>query len=56
MSWIKFTSAFCKTALKENATEHMWLLVNIGSGNGLVPSGFKPLLKPKLTQIYVSVN
>ena len=28
-------------------------LVNIGSGNGLVPSGNKPLPEPMLTQIYV---
>ena len=27
--------------------------VNIGSGNGLVPSGSKPLPEPMLTQIYV---
>ena len=27
--------------------------VNIGSGNGLVPSGNKPLPEPMLTQIYV---
>ena len=26
--------------------------VNIGSGNGLVPSGNKPLPEPMLTQIY----
>ena len=29
---------------------HLWS-VNIGSGNGLVPSGNKPLLEPILTQI-----
>ena len=28
-----------------------WWSVNIGSGNGLVPSGNKPLPKPMLTQI-----
>ena len=28
-----------------------WRLVNIGSGNGLVPSGSKPLPEPILTQI-----
>ena len=27
---------------------------NIGSGNGLVPSGIKPLPEPMLTQIYVA--
>ena len=29
--------------------------VNIGSGNGLVPSGNKPLPEPMLTQIYVAI-
>ena len=28
--------------------------VNIDSGNGLVPSGNKPLPEPMLTQIYVA--
>ena len=31
-----------------------WWKVNIGSGNGLVPSGNKPLPEPVLTQIYVT--
>ena len=31
-----------------------WWSVNIGSGNGLVPSGNKPLPEPMLTQISVS--
>ena len=30
----------------ENATRHHWWLVNIGSGDGLVPSGSKPLPEP----------
>ena len=29
--------------------------VNIGSGNGLVPPGNKPLPEPVLTQIYVAI-
>ena len=29
--------------------------VNIGSGNGLVPSGNKPLPEPMLTQIYITI-
>ena len=29
--------------------------VNIGSGDGLVPSGNKPLPEPMLTQIYVNI-
>ena len=36
-----------------NATEHLWWLVNIGSGNGLLPSGNKPFPGPILTQISV---
>ena len=32
-----------------------WWQVNIGSGNGLVPSGNKPLPEPMLTQIYVTI-
>ena len=35
---------------------HRISLVNIGLGNGLVPSGNKPLPEPMLTQIYVVVN
>ena len=33
-----------------NATGPYWWLVNIVSGNGLVPSGNKPLPEPMLTQ------
>ena len=37
-----------------NGTEpHEWE-VKIGSGNGLLPSGNKPLLEPMLTQIYAT--
>ena len=32
-----------------------WLLVNIGSGNGLVLSGNKPLPEPMLTRICVTI-
>ena len=35
-----------------NATIPRWSLVNIGSGNGLVPSGNKPLPEPTLTWFY----
>ena len=38
-----------------NAREHFWWQVNIGSGNGLVPSGNKPLPEPMLTQICVAI-
>ena len=37
-----------------NAKEHIWRQVNIGSANGLVPSGNKPLPEPMLNQIYVA--
>ena len=33
----------------------LWWSVNIGSGNGLVPSGTKPLPEPMLTQISVAI-
>ena len=32
-----------------------WWQVNIGSGNGLVPSGNKPLPELMFTQIYVAI-
>ena len=32
-----------------------WLLVNIDTGNGLVPSGKKPFPESVLTQIYVTI-
>ena len=38
-----------------NVTRSHWWLVSIGSSNGLVPSGNKPLLEPMSTQIYVSI-
>ena len=38
-----------------NTTEPYWGEVNIGSGNGLVTSGNKPLLEPLLTKIYVTI-
>ena len=38
-----------------NATEPAWWLVKIGSGNGLVPSGTKPLPGPMLTKIYAAI-
>ena len=33
----------------------IWLTSNIGSGNGLVPSGTKPLPESMLTQIHVTI-
>ena len=41
----------CEIALNMNDTGRQWGLVNIGSGNGLVPSGNKPLPEPMLTQM-----
>ena len=38
-----------------NATGPYRWFVNIGCGNGLVPSGIKPLPRPVLTQIYVAI-
>ena len=37
-----------------NVSGSFWL-VNIGSGNGLVPSGNNPLPEPMLTHIYVAI-
>ena len=49
ISRIDVLSISCPEA---NATRHHWWSVNTGSGNGLVPSGNKPLPEPMLTQIY----
>ena len=38
-----------------NAIGLHWWSVSIGSGNGLVPSGNKPLPEPMLTQIFVTI-
>ena len=38
-----------------NATRPYQWQVNIGSGNGLVPSGNKPLPEPMFSQIYVQI-
>ena len=37
------------------AITHEWL-ANIGSANGVVPSGNKPLAEPMLTQIHVAMQ
>ena len=39
----------------EIAIKWMSQNLNIGSGNGLMPSGNKPLPEPMLTQIYVII-
>ena len=38
-----------------NSAEHLSWWVKISSGNGLVPSGNKPLPEPMLTHIYVAI-
>ena len=38
-----------------SVTEPSWWYVNIGSGNGLVPSGNKPLAEPMSINIFVAV-
>ena len=38
-----------------NVTEHLWWQVSIGSGNGLVPSGNKPLSEPMFTLTLVTI-
>ena len=48
----EYPSKQCPTI---KASESHWWLVNIGSGNGLVPSGNKPLPEPMLTPIYVAI-
>ena len=37
-----------------NVLEPYWWIVNIVSGNGLVPSGNKPLFEPMLIDIYIA--
>ena len=46
----------CETALSwmPQSSAH-WYYVNSDSGNGLVPSGAKPLPEPVLNQIYVTM-
>ena len=39
--------------IQQDLTDETWLVnVNIGSGNGLVPTGIKPLPEPMLTKFY----
>ena len=37
-------------------TGSYWWWINVGSGNGLVPLGNKPLPEPMLTQIFVTTS
>ena len=45
----KYLKYFLWNCYQVNATTPHWSLVHIGSGNGLVPSGNKPLPEPMLT-------
>ena len=45
----------CEIVLLWISLDFKWWSVNIGSGNGLVPSGNKLLPEPMLTQIYVAI-
>ena len=45
----KYLQYFLWNCYQVNATTPHWSLVNIGSGNGLVPSGKKPLTEPMMT-------
>ena len=48
----KHLECFLWNCLQVNVTGPPWRLVNIGSDNGLVPSGIKPLFEPMLTKSY----
>ena len=39
-----------------NATRPHWLIINIGSGKVLVPSGNRPLCEPVLTLTFVAIR
>ena len=54
ISWIDTLINSCETVLK-TTTEPIWREVNIVSGNGLVPSGNKPLPAPILSKIAVAI-
>ena len=51
----KYLKYFLWNCHQVKAKTPHWSLVNIGSGNGLVPSGNKPLPEPMLTKIYVAI-
>ena len=51
----KYLKYFLWNCYQVNATTPHRSLVNIGSGNDLVPSGTKPLPEPMLTQFYVTI-
>ena len=54
--WVEFCIEHIRDICFWTSTpEIYWWQVNFASGNGLVPSGNKPLPEPKLTQIYVVI-
>ena len=54
LSWVPENLTDGKSTLVQVMAGLHWWSVNIGSGNGLVPSGNKPLPEPMLTQIFVA--
>ena len=46
---------FPRNCIQANAIETQQRIVNTYSGNGLMPSGTKPLPEPMLTQIYDTI-
>ena len=55
MLQIELISTFCGIAFRLMPRNTLDGKSNIGLGNGLVPSGTKPLPKPMLTQIYITI-
>ena len=51
----KYLKYFLWNCYQVNATIHHWSLIHTGSGNGLVPSGNKPLPEPVWTKIPVAI-
>ena len=54
MNW--YREHFLSKQSLVSATGPYWWAVSIGSGNGLVPSGNKPLPDPMLTQTYFATR
>ena len=52
---LEFWKVWCFKYFCLYCTKHIWYSINIGSGNGLVPSGNKPLPEPMLTQIFIAI-
>ena len=55
MQYDSSLSTCCEKSSELNATEPYCWKVSIGSGNGLVPSGNRPLSEPMLIQIYITI-